>query len=56
MLAGWASWEVVVPVAGPCPVPHASQAWAMQVPSNSLRLLDQLFSTSAQASSLTKQL
>ena len=50
-----ASQEVVVPVVGTCPVPPSPPAWAMSEPSNSLQLLDQLFSISAPESSPTKQ-
>ena len=46
LIAGCASREVVVPVAGSCPVPPAPPGWAMQAPSKSLQLLDQLFSVS----------
>ncbi|MNG30433.1 Lipoprotein Rz1 precursor [compost metagenome] len=55
LLAGCASREVVVPIVGTCPVTPAPPAWAMQEPSNSLQLLDRLFSTSAPGSSPTKQ-
>ncbi|BFT62379.1 hypothetical protein PMm318_A31380 [Pseudomonas moorei] len=55
LLAGCAPREVVVPVAGTCPTPPAPPAWAMQAPSNSLQLLDRLFSISALESSPTKQ-
>ncbi|OPK03886.1 hypothetical protein BZ164_13525 [Pseudomonas veronii] len=55
LLAGCASREVVIPVAATCPAPPAPPAWAMQEPSNSLLLLDQLFSISAPGSLLTKQ-
>jgi hypothetical protein len=54
-LAGCASQEVVVPVAGTCPVPPAPPAWVMQAPSNSLQQLDDLFSISAPGSLPTKQ-
>jgi hypothetical protein len=55
VLAGCASREVVVPIAATCPVPPAPPAWAMAEPSNSLQLLDELFSISAPGSSPTKQ-
>lgn len=55
LLAGCASREVVVPVAATCPAPPAPPAWAMQAPSNSLRLLDQLFSIFGPVSSPIKQ-
>ncbi|PTT97864.1 hypothetical protein DBR45_36195 [Pseudomonas sp. HMWF031] len=55
VLAGCASREVVVPMAATCPIPPAPPAWAMQEPSNSLQLLDRLFSISAPGSSLIKQ-
>ncbi len=55
LLAGCASREVVAPVVGACPVPPAPPAWAMQEPSNSLQLLDRLFSISALGSLPTKQ-
>ncbi|MBT9571117.1 MAG: hypothetical protein IV106_08415 [Pseudomonas umsongensis] len=55
VLAGCASREVAVPVAGTCPAPPAPPAWAMQIPSNSLQLLDGLFSTFEPESSPTKQ-
>ncbi|WP_420902711.1 lysis system o-spanin lipoprotein Rz1 [Pseudomonas veronii] len=55
LLAGWSSREFVVPVAATCPAPPSPPAWAMQAPSNSVRLLDQLFSISAPVSSPIKQ-
>ncbi|MFP3925998.1 lysis system o-spanin lipoprotein Rz1 [Pseudomonas sp. W5-36] len=55
VIAGCASREVVVPVAGTCPVPPAPPAWAMQAPSNSLQKLDDLFSISAPGSLMIKQ-
>ena len=55
LLVGCASRAVVVPIARMCPVPPAPPAWAMQKPSNSLQLLDKLFSISAPGSLLIKQ-
>ncbi|MNH37072.1 Lipoprotein Rz1 precursor [compost metagenome] len=55
VIAGCGSREVVVPVAAVCPVPPAPPAWVMQEPSNSLQLLDDLFSISAPGSLPTKQ-
>jgi hypothetical protein len=55
LLAGCASRAVVVPIAATCPVPPAPPAWAMQEPSNSLQLLDELFSISGPGSLLIKQ-
>ncbi|WP_429492940.1 Rz1 family lipoprotein [Pseudomonas sp. S30_BP2TU TE3576] len=55
LLAGCASREVVVPVVGTYSVPPAQPAWAMQEPSNSLQLLDQLFSISGPGSLPIKQ-
>ncbi|RBJ82720.1 hypothetical protein C3L29_012725 [Pseudomonas sp. MWU12-2534b] len=45
----------VVPVVATCPRPPAPPAWAMQEPSNSLQLLDKLFSISAPGLSAIKQ-
>lgn len=53
--AGCASREVVVPVAGTCPLPPSPPVWAMQEPSNSLELLDGLFSISGPESLRTEQ-
>jgi hypothetical protein len=55
VLAGCASQEVVVPMAATCPVPPSAPAWAMQAPSNSLQLLDQLFFPSEPELLPTKQ-
>ena len=52
---GCASLENVVPVAALCTVPPAPPAWAMQDPSNSLKLLDELFLISDPASSAIKE-
>ncbi|NNG62030.1 hypothetical protein HKD51_10680 [Pseudomonas fragi] len=41
-----ASQGAVVPVAAVCPIPPAPPAWMMAEPSNSLELLDELFSKS----------
>ncbi|QJI21919.1 hypothetical protein HKK57_25025 [Pseudomonas sp. ADAK21] len=54
LLAGCVSREVVMPIAATCPVPPAPPAWAMQEPSNSLQLLDGLFSISGPGSLLIK--
>ncbi|KJZ64174.1 lysis system o-spanin lipoprotein Rz1 [Pseudomonas fluorescens] len=56
LLAGCALREVVVPVVGRCPIPPVPPVWAMQAPSNSLQLLDQLLSISALGSLPIKQL
>ena len=55
VIAGCASPGVVVPVAAVCPIPPAPPAWMMAEPSNSLELLDELFSISGQGSSKTDQ-
>ena len=54
LLAGCASREVVVPIPATCPAPPAPPAWAMQEPSSSLQLLDELFSISGPGSLLIK--
>ena len=55
VLAGCVSPGVAVPVAAMCPIPPAPPAWAMAKPSNSLQLLDELFSISAPGLLLTEQ-
>ena len=51
VIAGCTSRGAVVPVAAICPIPPAPPAWMMAEPSNSLELLDELFSISGQGSS-----
>lgn len=46
VIVGCASQGAVVPVAAICPIPPAPPAWMMAEPSNSLELLDELFSIS----------
>ena len=52
-IVGCASQGAVVPIAAICPVPPAPPAWMMAEPSNSLELLDELFSISELESSKT---
>ncbi|GAB7530183.1 hypothetical protein PS3A_25940 [Pseudomonas sp. 3A(2025)] len=47
-LAGCASRELAIAVPGNCPKPLAPSAWTLQEPSNSLLLLDVVFSISGQ--------
>lgn len=51
MIGGCASQGVVVPIAATCTNPPVPPAWMMAEPSNSLQLLDGLFSIPELASS-----
>ncbi|VVN50849.1 hypothetical protein PS685_00372 [Pseudomonas fluorescens] len=55
VIAGCASQGALVPVAAICSMPPAPPAWMMVEPSNSLVLLDELFSISGQVSLKTEQ-
>ena len=53
VIVGCASPGAVVPIAAICPIPPVPPAWMMAEPSNSLELLEELFSISGQESSKT---